>query len=438
MTAARLSDSAIRPLKTLDPAAPLEDLDWLDDAIGNARVVAIGESAHYNGESYRLRHRLCRYLVERHGFSAYAMESGFVEGWSVDEWLRDGGTPLGDVMANGITSLMGLWTEQRAHLEWMREHNRTAPRPVRFYGIDVPGSGVSLRPGLDAVVAYLAEADPGYRIDPGVREPLTALAAPSAFAAPAALAGYGGLTPGARDGLTAGLADLAARVTGRRLEYVRRTGVDAYERALRSLRLTVALDGLARAILRGDQQTAMFNRDAAQADTVEWILRREERVVVAAHNGHVQRWPGTFPGVTQVTPLGMHLAERLGDGYRVIGTTSGTGRSLNVAPDFYAGVLFADLDAPERGSLDGLMAASHDGPFAVDLRHLSTVDEEAVRGATTQRAGIGAFHAPQSPLDAWDVVIHLPTVAAADPDEDALTYAPPDVQEAFARWRQRA
>jgi erythromycin esterase len=406
--------------------------------IADARVVAIGESAHYNGESYRLRHRLCRYLVERHGFGAYAMESGFVEGWSVDEWVRGGQTALGEVMANGITSLMGLWTEQRVHLEWLREHNRAAARPVRFYGIDLPGSQVSLLPGLDAVAAYLAEADPGYQIDPSIREPLTTFAAPSAFSAPAALAAYGGLTPGARDTLTAGLADLTARVTGRRLEYLRRTGVDAYERTLRSLHLTVALDALARAILRGDQQTAMFNRDAAQADTVEWILRREDRIVVAAHNGHVQRWPGTFPGVAMMTPLGMHLAERLGGAYRVIGTTSGTGRSLNVAPDFYDGVLFADLDAPETGSLDALMAVSHDGPFAVDLRRLSTVDEETVRGATTQRAGIGAFHAGQSPLDAWDVVIHLPTVTAADPDDDALTYAPHDVQKAFTRWKQRA
>ncbi|MBV8932074.1 MAG: erythromycin esterase family protein, partial [Kutzneria sp.] len=77
---ARLGREAIRPLRTLDPAAPLDDLAWLDEAVGDARVVAIGESAHYNHESYLLRHRLLRYLVERHGFTAYATESGFTEG----------------------------------------------------------------------------------------------------------------------------------------------------------------------------------------------------------------------------------------------------------------------------------------------------------------------------------------------------------------------
>lgn len=36
---------------------------------------------------------------------------------------------------------------------------------------------------------------------------------------------------------------------------------------------------------------------------------------IAAHNGHVQRWPGTVPVVPAWTPMGMHLADRLGDGY---------------------------------------------------------------------------------------------------------------------------
>ena len=140
----RLSDEALIPLTTLDPTGPLDDLEWLDKAIGDSRVVAIGESAHYNREFYQLRHRLLRYLVERHGFSAYAMESGFIEGWLTDDWVRGGqdnaGDPeqLSDVMANGMTSLMGLWTQMRAHLEWMRQHNRTASHPFASTGSICP------------------------------------------------------------------------------------------------------------------------------------------------------------------------------------------------------------------------------------------------------------------------------------------------------------
>jgi erythromycin esterase len=129
----------------------------------------------------------------------------------------------------------------------------------------------------------------------------------------------------------------------------------------------------------------------------------------------------------------MHLADRLGDDYVVLGTTTGPGRTLNTGPDFYQGVLFTDLGAPEPDTLDALLAASHDGPFAVDLRHLSPADAAAVGAVTRQR--FGTVHVPQRPLDAYDVVVHLPHVTPAEPDQDALTYAPAEVREAFARWR---
>ncbi|MFI5783936.1 erythromycin esterase family protein [Nocardia sp. NPDC051570] len=432
---ARLSDAALLPLHALDPDAPLDDLHWLDDAIGDARVVAIGESAHYTRESYRLRHRLLRYLVERHGFGAYAMESGFVEGPVVDAWIRGGKDQLGHVLANGITSLMGLWTEMGAQLEWMREHNRTTAQPVGWYGIDLGGSNVSPRSGLHAVIAYLAQADPEFEVDPIIQETATSAPSPSPFAFPAIVAAYGELASEQRDALTAGLADLTMRVTGRRLEYVRRTTVDAYERALRVLHLTVSIDAAARAMARGDQEAIMFTRDAAQADTVEWILRREDRILLAAHNGHVQRWPTALPGRSPMTPLGMHLADRLGADYLTIGMTMETGQALNAGADFYNGTLFADLETPQSGSLDALMAASHAEPFATDLRRLSSADTATMRTVTCQR--IGNYYTDLNPLEAYDVVVHLPCVTAATPAPDALADSPEDVQQAFSQWMKR-
>ena len=436
----RLSDEALIPLTRLDPTGPLDDLEWLDKAIGDSRVVAIGESAHYNREFYQLRHRLLRYLVERHGFSAYAMESGFIEGWLTDDWVRGGqdnaGDPeqLSDVMANGMTSLMGLWTQMRAHLEWMRQHNRTASHPVGFYGIDLPGSMVSLLPGLDAVIAYLAEADPEFRVDPSIRETASAFAATSAFSAPVTISAYGKLAPESRDALTASLADLTARIRARRLDYRRRTTIDAYERALRSLNITVTLDAMARELSRGNYHGMMINRDATIADTVEWILRREDRILLAAHNGHILRCPATLPGMPPVTTMGMHLADRLGKDYLAIGTTSATGQTLNTAPDFHTGKLFTELEeAPQPGSLDALMAVSHDGPFATDLRRLSPADATTVGAVSQQR--YGALYSDLSPLDAFDVIVHLAHVTPADPDRGALVRAPRDVREVFSRWK---
>ncbi|GAA4528930.1 erythromycin esterase family protein [Amycolatopsis samaneae] len=426
-----LSKQAVRPLRTLDPDAPLDDLAWLDDVVGDARVVAIGEASHYLAENLLLRHRLTRYLVERHGFGAYVMESGFTQGWLVHDWIRTGEGNLGQVMADGVTSLMGLWTQLRAHVEWMRGCDRA----VDFYGTDLGASVVSVLPSLEAVLAYLAKADPAFTPDPNLREIAGVFAIPSAFSMPEGIAAYGKLAQDRRDALTAGLADLLARVTGRRLDYVRATTAGDYERALRTLHETVTIDQVLRRLVRGEQHEVLTVRDATVADTVEWLLGREERIVLGEHNGHLQRGPGLLPGVppgtAPATPLGLRLADRLGADYVVIGVTLGSGQTLNENPEeFSRGKIFMDLEPPEPDSLDGLMAASHDGPFGVDLRRLSADDAAKVRAASRQRL-IGTQYLDVRALDAYDALVHLPRVRGADPDPDVIACSPPDVRKRF-------
>ena len=130
------------PLDTLDPDAPFDDLEPLAARFRAARVVAIGESAHFVHEYYELRHRLLRFLVERCGFTAFAMESGFSEGLEVDSWIRGGPGDPDTVADRGITYRMGRCPEMRAHLSWMRSAS------VPFFGLDVPGSAASPLPAL--------------------------------------------------------------------------------------------------------------------------------------------------------------------------------------------------------------------------------------------------------------------------------------------------
>ncbi|MFG3437473.1 hypothetical protein ACGF0J_09535 [Nonomuraea sp. NPDC047897] len=56
-----------RALETLDFQLPVDDLEPLRDIVGDARVVALGESSHHIREFYRVRHRILRFLVERCG-----------------------------------------------------------------------------------------------------------------------------------------------------------------------------------------------------------------------------------------------------------------------------------------------------------------------------------------------------------------------------------
>ncbi|HZX07122.1 erythromycin esterase family protein [Kribbella sp.] len=275
------------PLTTVDPEAEFADLGRLRELIGDARIVALGEGAHNVTEFYRIKDRILRFLVRELGFTAFVMESGYAEGLTVAEWIRGGTGPVDAVARDGITYRFGECEPMRRQLEWMRRQNGR----VRFYGMDLPGSSTS--PG-SAVRACLARM-PRH---PGDEELLR-------------LSELGGRTEAAirldrmpaaerfqlLDGLT-------------RLED--RAAVLGDEIAIRcAASLHAFVEELAGPV------SGPYPRDVFMADTVRWIADREDRIVVSAHNAHVQRTP--FLGRTTVG--GMLPA----DGVVVIGTTYGTG-----------------------------------------------------------------------------------------------------------------
>lgn len=445
-----LSRRALHPLRPL--VSPIDDhvndLRWLDEAVGSARVVAVGESAHFNAESYRLRDRIFRYLVQHHGFTGYAMESGFVEARMVDDWVRGRieADRIGDVLANGLTSLMGMYTQLRDQLEWMRTHNAAVRAgeahgsQTSFYGIDPPGSNLALLPGLDLVTTFLADADPDFAPDRRLREIAASFAATSNFDAIRAMTAYGDLAQADADLLTAGLVSLLARLETERPRYVQQTSIDAYETALHAMRLTVAEDLATRDGREGraaGRGPSVNVRDLAQAMSVEWILQREQRIVLAAHNSHIQRYPIEFPGVFgPMTSAGQLLGERLGDDYVVITTTQGGGKTLSMGEAFYRGELFTDLEPPRSGTVDALMSASLDEPFGVDLHQLGADDRDLI--ATVTRQHSGPFACPVDVLVACDVIIHLPWVTPITVDESAMGCAAPEVSELLSSWRSRS
>lgn len=190
--------------------------------------------------------------------------------------------------------------------------------------------------------------------------------------------------------------------------------------------------------VRTEPEGALTVADGVGERVGSWPLEvgveLEDRIVLAAHNGHTQRTPGAWPGTPTVATMGMHLADRLGQNYLVIGTTNdGTGHTLNTGAGFYSGELFTELESPRPGSLDALLAASGDRPFAIDLRRLSPADTGIVRAVSQQR--LGTTYCDVNPLDTYDILVHLPHVSAAEPDAAALAGSPHDVREAFAQWQ---
>jgi erythromycin esterase len=185
------------------------------------------------------------------------------------------------------------------------------------------------------------------------------------------------------------------------------------------LRYAVELDLQLRAVaalMAGDAAACQANiRDLAMADTVGWLLTRHRRVVIAAHNGHIQRTPiSTVEPHPPVDTLGVHLAERLGEQYLTIGTTCGGGeiivpRTSEVDGQHQTELTIADLPPAEKGSLDCLLDNRISSVGLLDLRTL-----DARGAAAIDAAGRMLVQNQYVKVDAgrsFDMLIHVPRIS---------------------------
>ncbi|GAA1654231.1 erythromycin esterase family protein [Actinoplanes couchii] len=395
------------------PLDTIDDLEPLAASLETARVIAIGENAHLVREFYQLRHRLHRFLAQKLGFTVYAMESGFSEGFTVDAWVR-GERPADDLRSiadENITYTMGRCAEMRDHLTWMR----SATPPARFFGLDVPGSTASPLPAIEGLRRYLR------RVDPDAEQVLDRVAAlAGAYAGEHSLlayTAYSALAVTERDRLTAMWAELTARFDALEPEYRAAGGDEAYAVARHELRLAVLLDQAMRGYAaqvsaEGGIPTVhprVAARDRGIAETVFWLLDRlgpDAKIIVAAHNNHIQRTPVHTP-VFPLSAAGHHLATRLGPEYVAVGVTCTGGRTVTHRADPGApggvAIIGADLAAPEAGSIEAALPVKL---CAVDLRPARAAG--VTKGPDRIRI-IDRYQ--QSPIiDAFDLVINIPEV----------------------------
>ncbi len=393
---------------TLDPAAPLDDLEPLREIVQSARVVAIGENTHHVREFLLLRHRLTRFLAERCGFTHFAMEAPFCEGLTLADWVDGAPGDLNAIAASALSFRMGECAEMRDHLCWMRSFNERSS--LRYAGIDPPQTLGSLSPALRFVHEYVA------KIETDAASLVSSLIAVADSYAGANLSevvpGYSALALAERQDLTARLSVLLSRFRYLRPLLVSRSTADDYEVALRVLESAVCLDHYLREMSAVWGGKPMFaegsGRDAFMAETVMWLLDRggpETRIVLAAHNAHIQRIPWIDDGHYM---QGYYLAQNLGDQFVSLAATGGAGTTVRLDRDpitFEAIAEPAALEPPAEGSVEALFAGSQSPLTLLDLRPART------EGLSLGKLRMAEFYLDLPLADAFDGVLYLPSVS---------------------------
>lgn len=151
-----------------EQSLPLKDenLDKIIEAIGDARIVMIGEASHGTSEFYTIRAELSKRLIEQKGFHIVAVEGDWPSVQAVNQYVKgfaDEGASAKEVLLKAFNRWpTWMWAneEVEAFTEWLTEKNTALDKKVGFYGIDL----YSLYESIDEVLKFLSE-NPQYKVD---------------------------------------------------------------------------------------------------------------------------------------------------------------------------------------------------------------------------------------------------------------------------------
>ena len=378
------------------------DLGRLLARLSGARLVLLGEATHGSSEFYRMRARITRELVERHGFDVVAVEADWPDAARVDRYVRH--LPPSVSPWKPFTRFpTWMWRneEVRTFAEWARRHNQGVTDPDRrvgFYGLDL----YSLFASADAVIRYLETVD--------------------VEAARTAIQRYGLLTPWQTDPAAYGHAAVTGRYAScedevarmltelleRRLAYSAKDG-ERFLDAVQNARVVANAERYYRVMYRGSIESWNL-RDQHKFDTLSELLAFRgpaSKAVVWAHNSHLGDASATEMGARGEHNVGQLCRRAWGDRAYLVGF--GTDHGTVAAATDWGGPMHVKTIRPAHAqSYEALGHASGVPAFLLPLRQPRRAAlRDELTPARLERA-IGVIYRPETELQSHYFRASLP------------------------------
>lgn len=393
-------------------------VDRVVTALGDqVELLGIGEPTHGVEEFLRFRNQIFRRLVERHGYTAIALESSFPRGRIVDDFLlgREEVGSYDDVLERGFSHNFAGMAANRELVDWMRAYNAASPKAmIHFYGFDSPTEMTgadSPRQLLMVAIGYLRSVDEE-RAARYCEQVEALLGDDEEWANPAAT-----FDPSKSVGrssnatlLRSATEDLINELRVRRSELVASNDAGRYGEALHFAQHARQMLNY-HAVLASTSATRIADclglRDLMMAENLAYIVERERdadrgkaKVLAFAHNSHLQCGRAEWqwgPQRINWWPAGSHVRSTMGTLYAVIGVGVGTSGAMGVGE-------------PEAGSLEArLMAAT--GPARFLATHGGRQFPRGVVDAIVPRTGTQQyFPFTRESLTDFDVIAILDSI----------------------------
>lgn len=394
-----------RPIRSVAADAQDPDFSWLTELARGAQLIGAGEGSHGTAEHFQLKDRLFRELVQQHGFTVFAIEADFDDGYEVDRFVRGEGPNDPD----RATRAFDFWTwqtqEVRDLLAWMRQYNasRGEKPELRVVGIDMQDP----RGSLDLLTRL---APPDARVQAALKVLSSVTMREWAM--------LGEATPQRRAAVMGQVNEVRAAVDALTASTPQRATLLHLAETVRQGATMFASGGQDFNRLNLIRDAAMFGNTRTALDT----LFPGQKAMLWAHSFHIAKVPAQ--GQPYVN-LGQHLARALGTSYRTVGFSFGAGelRAVSGDPAQQAkGPMILTAAPAPRDSLDTLISGDAPAVYLNVARAAQTPVLNAWLAQPVRIASVGAAYTPGLPTGAnvvlpraFDGVILVPHGTAARP-----------------------
>ncbi|MGV0645204.1 erythromycin esterase family protein [Mycolicibacterium sp. XJ2546] len=427
--------------------AGLPPTEALEEIIGDARVVLIGESSHGTHEFYAARAEITKWLIEKKGFCAVAAEADWPDAYRVNRYVRGLGSDASAEEALRGFERFPAWMWRNVVVEefvnWLHAHNQrrrsNGDRQTGFYGLDL----YSLHRSMQEVIGYLDNVDPR-----------AAARARDRYACFDHTSADDGQAYGFAAAFGAGLScetqavDQLVEMQRNAIDYARRDGLIAEDEAFyaqQNARTVRNAEAYYRAMFSG-RVTSWNLRDQHMAQTLHALLghldrhNEEEpaRIVAWAHNSHVGDARATeVAGDGQLT-LGQLAREQYGSDCRLIGFTTYTG-TVTAASGWGGSADRKVVRRALNGSVEELFHETGTPEFLIS----AMISRSAAEPLDVVRLGraIGVIYLPETerqshyyhvrPSEQFDAIIHIENTRALEPLEVSSRWMAGETPETY-------